>query len=117
MPSLVSTKTTTTALATASMLEVSKEKEKMPSAQVENMSGDSKPLGKGECLMVQAHSMRAMILEGSSEARDSLLEARYRINNAKATNIEIMNINIVVELCVSNEQERKRKVVEFLGMK
>lgn len=89
----------------------------MPSTQVENMSGDSKPLSKGECLMVQAHSMRGMILEGSSEARDSLLAARYKINNAKATNIEIMNIKIVVELYVSDEQERKKKVVELLGMK
>lgn len=80
------------------MAEASKGKEKVPSSQLENMSGGSQPLTKDEYLIVQAHSMSAMtkILEGSSKARDSLLVATYHISNAKATNVEIMNIKMIV---------------------
>lgn len=85
MPYLVSTKTTTSMHAATTMLKTSKNMEKMPSGPLDNKSRGSKPLSKGECLMVQTHLMRAMIriLEACSETRDSFLIAGYRINNAR----------------------------------
>lgn len=57
------------------------------------------------------------ILEGFSEAKYSLLMARYRISNAKATNVEITNTKIAMEMGIIDEVEGKRKVMELLGMK
>lgn len=79
----------------------------------------TKVLNKGECLEAQAKSMLAIsrILEGSSEVRDNLLVARYKIFHAKATIVKISNIKQVVEMGMMSEDDGKLKVVDLLGVK
>lgn len=115
MPSLVSTKTTTSMHAVTTMLKTSKEMEKTPNIQSDNISRGSKPLSKGKCLIVQTHLIRAInrILEGYSETRDSSLMARFTINNAKAMNVEITNTKIAMGMGVIYEVEGKRKVWSY----
>lgn len=48
------------------------------------------------------------ILEGSSEARDNLLAARQRINNAEATSVELSNIKQTIEMGVITEKDGKQ---------
>lgn len=76
--------------------------EKVPSANLENVGGGSKPLSKGKCLTAEAKGMMAMtmILEGFSEARDNLLVVRLMINHAKARSVEISIIKQVVDMGV-----------------
>ena len=47
------------------------------------------------------------ILEGSSEARHNLLTATHRINNAKATSVEIFNNKQAVKMGVILEEGKR----------
>lgn len=84
-----------------------------------NIAGVDKPLTKGECLASQTHFMIAMrkVLEGYSEAIDSILVARYKSSNVKAMNVKIFNTKIAVEMGMMDKEYKKKKVAELISMK
>lgn len=71
IPSPISTETTPFAHVTSTTTQTNKDK--VMSANFENVGGSCKPSIKGKCLIAQTNSMVAMTrkLEGSSEAKDN----------------------------------------------